>query len=149
MLSAFAKRGFSLYNYRAATNSRIFFNVSKAGQSLGELEFELYDNRSPTLAGNFREYAEGTHEGGSLEGTKLGGFPGFAVTGGKIENNAMPRLPDENLNTRHYKRGILSLRSFGNDSNSSQFLITLDRTENLNGYNNVIGELVSGDDVLT
>ena len=149
MLSVFAKRGFSLYSYRAATNSKVFFQVSKNGQTLGDLEFELYNNRSPALVEHFTEYVAGTNENGaSLEGTSLSGFQGFAVTGGEIANDGTPKQPDENLDTRHFKRGMLTLRNSGDNSNSSRFMITLDRTENLNGYNNAIGELVSGDEVL-
>ena len=43
---------------------------------------------------------------------------------------------------------MLTLRNNGDNTNKSRFMITLDRTENLNGYNNVIGELVQGDSVL-
>ena len=64
MLPTFSKRGFALYSYRAVTNSRIFFDVSKGGSSLGQLEFELYDNRSPVLAQNFTNYLTKQHESG-------------------------------------------------------------------------------------
>ena len=109
-----AKRGFSsLYAYRAVTNGRIYFNVSKDGQNLGDLVFEvslyyfayyfllkkLFDNQSPKLTENFRNYVTGEHHSGkSLKGTTLNwGFPGFAVKGGKIENDDSAQLPDENL----------------------------------------------------
>ena len=144
-----AKRTFSLYSYRAAGNPRVFFSVAKNGQNVGEMEFELFNNRSPQLVEHFTEYVTGTKaSGASFQGSKLAGYPGFAVTGGELEHDCTAAQPDENLDTRHYKRGMLTLRNSGDNSNSSRFMITLDRTENLNGYQNVIGEIVSGEEVL-
>lgn len=39
-----ALREFSLYNYSDKTNPRVFFTLSKNGQTLGDLVFELYRN---------------------------------------------------------------------------------------------------------
>ena len=36
----------------------------------------------------------------------------------------------------------------GDSQNTTDFMITLDNAETLNGYNQVIGELVQGDEVL-
>ena len=36
----------------------------------------------------------------------------------------------------------------GDSQNGTKFMITLDNAETLNGYNQVIGELVQGDEVL-
>ena len=58
------------------------------------------------------------------------------------------RIPDEPNMLRHYKRGILSLANDGENSNGSEFMITLDKAGMLDGYHVVIGELVEGDDVL-
>ena len=58
------------------------------------------------------------------------------------------RLVDENHDLRHHKRGMLSMYYNGDSQNGTKFMITLDNAETLNGYNQVIGELVQGDEVL-
>ena len=40
------------------------------------------------------------------------------------------------------------MASQGEDGNGSEFMITLDNADILEGYNTVIGELVEGEDVL-
>ena len=50
---------------------------------------------------------------------------------------------------RHHKRGMITFNNDGENSNGSEFLITLSDTANLlDGYHSVIGELVEGGDVL-
>ena len=58
------------------------------------------------------------------------------------------RQVDEDLSLRHYKRGQLTLNNSGDSSNGSAFYITLDKADYLDGYHQVIGELVEGDEVL-
>jgi len=89
----------------------------------------------------------------SYAGTVLNkGYPGIVLQGGRItEDNASAegtRLPDENLNIRHYKRGQLTLANEGENSNGSEFMITLGKADMLDGYHQVVGELVEGEEVL-
>jgi cyclophilin family peptidyl-prolyl cis-trans isomerase len=74
-----------------------------------------------------------------LKGGKLG-CENISADGG--------RLTDENLNLRHFKRGQLTLDNSGENSSGSEFLITLGSADMLDGYHQVIGELVEGDQVL-
>jgi hypothetical protein len=37
----------SLYRYTARTNPKVYFTVSKDGNKLGDLVFELYQNHAP------------------------------------------------------------------------------------------------------
>ena len=153
--SNMGKRLFSIYNYSAAGNQKVFLEVSKDGASAVKLVFELYDNRSPALALNFAAFCTGTADKHrSYVGTALhAGTPGFAVMGGDLheEENlgaGCARLPDENLETRHHKRGVLTMVNDGPHANGSQFAITFGETSFLDGYQNVIGELVEGDGLL-
>ena len=126
--SNMGKRLFSIYNYSAAGNQKVFLEVSKDGSSAGKLVFELYDNRAPALALNFSAFCTGTADKHrSYVGTSLSaGTPGFAVTGCDLheEENlgaGCARLPDENLETRHHKRGLLTMVNDGPHANGSQF----------------------------
>ena len=149
-----AKRQFSLYNYSDKANPRVFLTLSKNGQPLGDLVFELYKNQAPENVDSFVSFATGHNQwSGSYKGQTLDrGLPGSVIGTGHVwpceSSSNGARLYDENLSLRHYKRGQLTLRNSGDSSNGSAFYITLDKADYLDGYNQLIGELVEGDDVL-
>ena len=116
--------GASLYNYTDNTNPRVWMNVSKNGVSAGKLEFELFQNHSPALSYNFAALCNNSAR--SLVGTSfVKGMPGFGVHTGKIEGDCdntgfdNARLADENLEMRHYKRGMLTMMNNGQHDNGS------------------------------
>ena len=161
MFSAYSRRRFttSLYNYSHPNNPRVFMDVSKDGKGIGKLVFELYKNHAPKTVANFEALCTGDNK----EGLKYAGSPfhrviqGFMAQGGDItEHNGTggasiygDRFDDENLKLRHHKRGILSMANSGENTNSSQFFVTFDKTNWLDGYHVVFGELVEGDAVLS
>ena len=57
-------------------------------------------------------------------------------------------MPDENMELRHHKRGILSMANDGENANGHEFFITLDKAGMLDAYHTVFGELVEGEEVL-
>ena len=153
-LLSVGKRQFSFFNYSDKHNPRVFLTLSKNGQTLGDLVFELYQNQAPHNVENIINLATGNNKlHASYKGTVLNkGLPGFALQGGRItECNASAegiRLPDENLELRHTKRGQLTLANDGDNSNGSEFLITLGKADILDGYHQLVGELVEGEEVL-
>ena len=156
MNSYFAKRCFSasLYNYTCKTNPRVYFTLSRDGAKLGDLVFEVYANHAPRTSENFLNFVRGCTVG-SYKGTSFtGGYPGLVLQGGRVtegnESSDGGRQLDENLNLRHTKRGTISFTNDGENSNGSEFVITLGDAANvLDGYNSVVGELVEGADVLS
>lgn len=54
-----ARREFSLYNYTDRANPKVFFTLSKNGQPLGDLVFELYRNHVPAATDNVLAFATG------------------------------------------------------------------------------------------
>ncbi len=156
MNSYFAKRCFSasLYNYSCKTNPRVYFTLSRDGNKLGDLVFEVYANHAPRTSENFLNFVKGCSVG-SYKGTSFtGGFPGILLQGGRVsEDNVSSdggRQVDENLQLRHVKRGMISFNNDGENANGSEFVITLGEAANvLDGYNSVVGELVEGQDVLS
>ena len=108
------------------------------------MTFELYDNHAPNSTHTWAGYLSGPK---SIVGTSMSkALPGYGVHGGALAGT--DRAPDEDLTLRHHKRGLLSLVNNGDNSNGSEFLVTFCEAPYLNGYNQVIGELVGGDDVL-
>ncbi|CAI2382078.1 unnamed protein product [Moneuplotes crassus] len=149
----------SLYNYTSASNPRVFLEVSKGETSLGKMVFELYKNHVPKTTANFKAIATGKNE----DGLSYVGAPfhrvtkGFMAEGGDILNQDGTgstsiygeRFEDEDLSLRHYKRGQLTMLNSGENSNGSQFSITFNKANWLDGYHVVFGELVEGEDVLS
>ena len=156
MNSYFGKRFFSasLYNYSCKTNPRVYFTLSRDGNKLGDLVFEVYANHAPRTSENFLNFVKGSSVG-SYKGTSFTkGFPGILLQGGRVTEDNVgsdgARQVDENLNLRHVKRGTISFSNDGENSNGSEFVITLGEAANvLDGYNSVVGELVEGQDVLS
>jgi cyclophilin family peptidyl-prolyl cis-trans isomerase len=151
-----AKRLFSasLYQYGCKTNPRVYFTLSRDGNKLGDLVFEVYANHVPRSAENFLAFVNGSSQLGSYKGTSFTkGFPGIVLQGGRVtECNAAAdgsRMVDENLSLRHVRRGTISYANDGENSNGSEFMITLGEAANvLDGYHTVVGQLVEGDEVL-
>ena len=144
----------SLYKYSSPTNPRVYFTLTRDGNKLGDLVFEVYANHVPKSAENFLSFVAGNTVG-SYKGTSFTkGFPGIVLQGGRVtECNASAdggRLVDENLSLRHIKRGIISYSNDGENASGSEFTISLGDAANvLDGYQTVIGELVEGAEVLS
>jgi len=128
MNSLIQKRQFSaaLYNYSCTSNPRVYFTLSRDGNKLGDLVFEVYQNHAPRTAENFIAFVKGTTAVGSYKGTTFtGGYPGIVLQGGRVTpcNQAADggRLADEALQLRHVKRGFISMTNDGENANGSEF----------------------------
>jgi cyclophilin family peptidyl-prolyl cis-trans isomerase len=146
-----------------ASRSRVFLEIEIDGQNKGRLEFELYDDIVPKTAENFRSLCLGDH-GMTKTGKPLhyqGSIfhriiPGFMCQGGDFtkgngtggESIFGPKFKDENFQVKHTKPGLLSMANSGKNTNGSQFFITLDKTNWLDGKHVVFGELKSGMNIL-
>lgn len=72
--------------------------------------------------------------------TKSDGTGGESIYGLKFE--------DENFLFKHTKRGQLSMANSGKHTNGSQFFITLNKCEWLDGKHVIFGEVIEGLSVL-
>lgn len=96
----------------ATGNPQVYLSISKAGQKVGNLVFELYADKQPNTTQNFLNLCTNTH-GDKLAGTHFHqGFPAFGISGGKFgEENTSTfgyRIPSERLDIRHNRRGLLT-----------------------------------------
>ena len=148
-----AKRAFSsLYNYSNAANPRVWLSVAANGNKLGEMVFELYEDKQPAHAEHFQTLVEGTADGRAYAGQSFNrGVAGLGIAAGRFEaenfgaNNVW--LNDGDLNLRHHKRGMLTAVS-DQGRNGGEFMITFGEASMLNGSQTVFGELVEGESVL-
>ena len=148
----------SLNNYRDPKNPKVFLQVSRDGQPLGNMVFELYKNHCPKTAENFRSLCAGDNTKGYTYKKShfhriIGGF--MAQGGDFTHGNGTgglsiygAKFPDENMKLRHTKKGMLSMANAGPNTNGSQFFITFAPTDWLDGYHCVFGEIIEGDSIL-
>ncbi|KAJ6471871.1 cyclophilin-like protein [Mycena sanguinolenta] len=129
------------------THGRVIINTT-----VGEIDIELWSKETPKTCRNFITLAlEGYYDNvifhrvvpGFLvqTGDKTGtGGGGESIYGEPFEDEIHPRL-------RLPHRGIVAMANNGNkDSNDSQFIITLDRADELHGKHTVFGRCM-GDTV--
>ncbi|KAL0571554.1 Peptidyl-prolyl isomerase cwc27 [Marasmius crinis-equi] len=129
------------------TNGRVIISTT-----VGEIDIELWSKETPRTCRNFLQLAmEGYYDGvifhrvvpgflvqtGDRTGTGAGGE---SVYGEPFEDEIHPRL-------RFAHRGLVAMANSGTkNSNDSQFIITLDRADELQGKHTLFGRVI-GDTV--
>lgn len=127
--------------------------VAKINTTMGEIEIELFADKTPKTVENFvglslKGYYDGVifHrvidefmiQGGDPTGTGRGGESFF---GGSFKDEFHPEL-------KHTGAGILSMANAGPNTNGSQFFITLVPTPWLDGKHSIFGKVITGLDVV-
>eukprot|EP00850_Spirogloea_muscicola_P016543 SM000135S26987 [mRNA] locus=s135:11081:13860:- [translate_table: standard] len=138
-------------------NTRCFLDVTIDGEPQGRVLLELWADRCPVTAENFRALCTGEKGVGSTTGKALHfkGSPfhrvikGFMIQGGDFsamdgtggESIYGAKFQDEaaGLAFRHDRKGLLSMANAGPDTNGSQFFITTAPARHLDGKHVVFG----------
>ena len=131
--------------------SKVANRIAVFDTNMGELEIELFEDKTPITTKNFIDLAqEGFYDGvifhriidgfmiqgGDPTGTGMGG-PGYT-----IEDEFTPELT-------HESEGILSMANTGRPhTGGSQFFITLAATPWLDGHHTVFGKVIKGMEVV-
>ena len=103
----------SIYNYSSKANPRVWMSVANNGQKIGDMVFELYEDRQPAHADHFKTLVQGTKDGKSYAGSHFHkGMAGLGISAGRLDedNNGSFGVwnPDGDLSMRHHKRGMLT-----------------------------------------
>ncbi|EGP87255.1 uncharacterized protein MYCGRDRAFT_30791, partial [Zymoseptoria tritici IPO323] len=137
---------------------RVFLDVSIGEEPAGRLTIELFADKTPKTAENFRQLCTGEHNGLSYAKAPFHRvIDEFMVQGGDIASGDGTgttsiydgEFDDENLDWREMDAaGLVCSANRGKNTNGSQFFLTLEACPHLNGKHAIFGRLVGGEDTL-
>uniref|UniRef100_A0A8V8TL79 E3 SUMO-protein ligase RanBP2 n=2 Tax=Homo sapiens TaxID=9606 RepID=A0A8V8TL79_HUMAN len=138
------------------TNPVVFFDVCADGEPLGRITMELFSNIVPRTAENFRALCTGEKGFGFKNSIFHRVIPDFVCQGGDITKHDGTggqsiygdKFEDENFDVKHTGPGLLSMANQGQNTNNSQFVITLKKAEHLDFKHVVFGFVKDGMDTV-
>jgi len=116
---------------------------------IGRIVFQLFKDDVPKTCKNFYELCKEKKYKSILFHRVI---KGFMIQGGDITNNDGTggysiygkNFEDENFKFNHDTSGLLSMANAGPNTNSSQFFITTDKVNHLDGKHVVFGRVIDG-----
>lgn len=119
----------------------------------GDITVELYENEAPQTVANFLTLVESGFYDGCLFHSVIEGFR--AQTGGPTQKDANRKDPGYSIycecyqpDARPHFTDVLSMAvKSDRDTGASQFILTLDRTSELDGKHTVFGRIIDGHEI--
>jgi len=138
-------------------NPIVFFDITIGGVNAGRVTMELFADKCPKTAENFRQFCTGEYRKSETPlGYKSAPFhrviKDFMIQGGDfLKGDGTGRasiygdkFDDENFELKHKTAGLLSMANSGANANGCQFFITCNKCEWLDGKHVVFGQVIDG-----
>merc|ERR1712086_98017 len=139
-------------------NPIVFFDVTIGGAQAGRIKIELFADKVPKTAENFRQFCTGEYRKNKVPtGYKNATFhrviKDFMIQGGDfVKGNGTgcesiyggAPFADENFDVKHTGPGQLSMANSGPNTNGCQFFITCSKCDFLDGKHVVFGKVIDG-----
>ncbi|XP_051016478.1 peptidyl-prolyl cis-trans isomerase A-like [Acomys russatus] len=123
-------------------NPTVFFDIAADGEPLGPVSLELFADKVPKTAENFRALSTGEKRFGHKGSPFHKMSPGFTRHNGTGSRSIYEeKFEDENFVLKYTTLFILSMVIAGPNTNSSHFFICTARTEWLDGKHVVFGKV--------
>ncbi|MEM0155894.1 MAG: peptidylprolyl isomerase [Thermoplasmataceae archaeon] len=117
--------------------------------NVGNIKLELFEDKMPLTAGNFRKLVESKFYDGTIFHRVI---PNFMIQGGDPTGTGMGgpgySIKDEFTKTNRNDRGTISMANAGPNTGGSQFFINVVNNNYLDGKHPVFGKVIDGMNVV-